>query len=91
MSRRYTKTYICDWRDRHTHVAQLVRYIEGWLSGKGPPVVLPLQTLVYPLSPRMLLTIHQTHAMRLVKERTASTDADSAAVGRQADHGAIRE
>lgn len=39
----YTKTYICDWRDRNSDLAMLDRLIGRWLYEEAAPVLLPLQ------------------------------------------------
>lgn len=68
----YTKTYTCDWRDRAADLATLTEFLTNWLAGTGPPVLLPLQALVYPLHPPLMRVIASHHASRVKQERLAA-------------------
>ena len=67
----YTKTYSCSWKDRHQDLATLNEHILRWVADAGPPVVLPLQALVYPLPKGMLRMVAEKYAARLANERNA--------------------
>ena len=85
----YTKTYICDWRDRAVELATLEQHVGRWLrsrAGEAPPVLLPLQALVYTTlsTPKVLKAITAKHArdLRLQQVGTlGSGDESSGVVG----------